>query len=117
MTINIKGTEYDMATTLRVAYKVQGQHNHEPYSKVFEKIGDMTVEQQLGILYCSFECANPEVAKQFTQIEFINYCLDNMNLKDMLDKLKELVQGIMGTDETESSQEPTAGIADEATPL
>ena len=117
MTINIKGTEYEMATTLRVAYKVQGQHNHEPYSKVFENIGDMTVEQQLGILYCSFECANPEVAKQFTQIEFINYCLDNMNLKDMLDKLKELVQGIMGTDGTESSQEPTAGIADEATPL
>ena len=117
MTINIKGTEYDMATTLRVAYKVQGQHNHEPYSKVFEKIGDMTVEQQLGILYCSFECANPEVAKQFTQIEFINYCLDNMNLKDMLDKLKELVQGIMGTDGTEPSQEPTAGTADEATPL
>lgn len=114
MTINIKGTEYDMAATLRVAYKVQGQHNHEPYSKVFERIGDMTVEQQLGILYCSFECANPEVAKTFTKLEFLNYCLDNMNLKDLLDKLKELVQNIMGTEET---QETTADIADEATPL
>ena len=41
VTTTINGVDYELATTLRVAYKVQGQHNHAPYSKVFSEISDM----------------------------------------------------------------------------
>lgn len=117
MTININGNTFEMATTLRVAYKVQGQHNHEPYAKVFENIGNMTVEDQLGILYCSFACANPEYSKTYSQLDFTNYCLDHMNLAEMLEKLKELIEGIMGTkiDEPATEQVPDPNAV--ATPI
>ena len=38
MTTTINGTEYSLGTTLRVAYKVQGQHNHKPYTEVFQLV-------------------------------------------------------------------------------
>lgn len=101
LSINYMGTDYSLATNLRVAYNVQGQHNHKPYTEVFKNIGDMTVEDQLGIIYCSFKCANPDTI--VTREQFQNYLLDNMNLKDMLDVLQGIIQGIMGTsDEKEA---------------
>lgn len=101
LSINYMGTDYSLATNLRVAYNVQGQHNHKPYTEVFKDIGDMTVEDQLGIIYCSFKCANPDTI--VTREQFQNYLLDNMNLKDMLDVLQGIIQGIMGTsDEKEA---------------
>ena len=51
LSINYMGTDFPLATTLRVAYNVQGQHNHKPYTEVFKDIGDMTVEDQLGIIW------------------------------------------------------------------
>ena len=102
LSINYMGTDFPLATTLRVAYNVQGQHNHKPYTEVFKDIGDMTVEDQLGIIYCSFKCANPDTI--VTREQFQNYLLDNMNLKDMLDVLQDIIKGIMGTsDEKEAS--------------
>lgn len=101
LSINYMGTDYSLATNLRVAYNVQGQHNHKPYTEVFKDIGDMTVEDQLGIIYCAFKCANPDTI--VTREQFQNYLLDNMNLKDMLDVLQGIIQGIMGTsDEKEA---------------
>lgn len=105
----IDGQEYPLATTLRVAYMVQGQHNHKPYTEVFKNIGDMTVEDQIGILYAAFCCANPGVQDiktgkmrpQFTREEFQNYYLDNYNLKDLMDQLQEVIKGIMGTTDEE----------------
>jgi len=105
----IDGQEYPLATTLRVAYMVQGQHNHKPYTEVFKNIGDMTVEDQIGILYAAFCCANPGVQDpktgkmrpQFTREEFQNYYLDNYNLKDLMDQLQGVIKGIMGTTDEE----------------
>lgn len=97
MTFTMNGKEYPMAATLRVAYKVQGQHNHKSYSKVFAEIGDMTLEDQIGILFASFQVANPEI--NLTQQQFLNYYLDNANLKVLMDQVKEVIQGIMGTEE------------------
>lgn len=96
MIININGVEYSLATTLRVAYKVQGQHNHKPYSKVFSEIGDMTLEEQVGILFAAFQVANPEV--KMNQQQFLDYYLDHYNLKVLLDQVKEVIQGVMGTE-------------------
>ena len=33
-TIMINGSEYTLACNLRVAYELQGQHNHKPYSEI-----------------------------------------------------------------------------------
>lgn len=97
MCVTINGVEYPLATTLRVAYKVQGQHNHKAYSKIFSEIGDMTLEDQIGILFVSFQVANPEV--QMTRTQFLDYYLDNFNLKVVMDQVKEVIQGIMGIDD------------------
>ena len=104
VTTVIDGVEYPLATTLRVAYQVQGQHNHKPYSKVFADIGDMTIEDQIGILFCAFQVGNPNV--QMLKQTFINYYLDNMNLKQIMDQLKAVIQEITGFEEPAESAQP-----------
>lgn len=99
MTAVINGVEYELATTLRVAYRVQGQHNHKAYSKVFSELGDMTLEDQIGILYAAFQVGNP--MSKMTREEFLNYYLDTYNLKIMMDQVREVIQGIMGVDPDE----------------
>ena len=106
LTTIINGAEYPLSTTLRVAYKVQGQHNHKPYTEVFKGMGDMTLEQQINILYASFQCANPEQAKFITAQAFLDYYLDNYNLKVVMDQLQAVIEGIMGT-ELESQDKTT----------
>lgn len=100
VTTNIKGVEYELATTLRVAYKVQGQHNHKPYSKVFSDIGDMCIEDQIGILHCAFQVGNPDVL--MSKQTFVDYYLDNMNLKQIMDQLKAVIQAITGFDDEQA---------------
>ena len=107
MIVCINGVDYPMAATLRVAYRVQGQHNHKAYSKVFAEIGDMTLEDQIGILYASFKVANPEV--QMTQQQFLDYYLDHFNLRVVMDQVKEVIQGIMGMDDETPAPGATEG--------
>ena len=105
ITTIVNGKEYDLATTLRVAYLVQGQHNHKPYSEVFSGIGDMVLEDQIGILYCAFKVANPDEAKFIKREDFFNSYLDNFTLKEVMDQLEKVIKGIMGTeDETEDAK-------------
>ena len=94
VTTIINGVEYTLATTLRVAYKVQGEHNHKAYSKVFADIGDMCIEDQIGILFCAFQVGNPDNIMQ--KKTFVDYYLDNMNLKQIMDQLKAVIQEITG---------------------
>lgn len=102
----INGVEYPLATTLRVAYLVQGQHNHKPYAEVFKDIGDMTIEDQIGIIYCAFKCANADSTVVISKQSFIDYYLDNFTLREVLNQLQEIVKGIMGEDlEEETSNE------------
>lgn len=98
LTTTINGTEYELSTALRVAYRVQGQHNHKPYTAVFEGLGEMPLEEQVAILYASFQCANPEATKDITQQQFLDYYLDNYTLKVVMDQLQAVIQGIMGAD-------------------
>lgn len=110
VTTTIDGREYELSTTLRVAYKVQGQHNHKPYTEVFQGLGSMTLEQQINILYAAFQCANPEAAFEITAQKFLDYYLDHYNLKVVMSQLQDVVKGIMGTegeDEPQSTGEST----------
>lgn len=96
MYITYKGQEYECATTLRVAYLVQGQHNHKPYTEIFNKVGDMTVEDQIGIVYASVQAANKGLTQHIKLRDFIEEYLDEYTLTDLLDQIKEIIEGIMG---------------------
>lgn len=100
MYITINGTEYPMSTTLRVAYLIQGQHNHKPYSEVFQNIGNMSIEDQIGILYCSFSCADPNNSRAMDRLTFQNALLDSpdMTLSRIMKLITELIKSIMGDD-------------------
>lgn len=118
MYITINGTEYPMATTLRVAYCVQGQHNHKPYSEVFQNIGNMSIEDQIGILYCSFSCANPDKSKTMDRLTFQNALLDSpdMTLSKIMKLITELIKSIMGDDLPKDTEDVSEDTEDVATP-
>ena len=101
MTLN--GEKYQLATTLRVAFKIQGMHEHKPYAKVFQEIGDMGVEDQIGVIYASFIVANPDEKFKWTTQTFQDYCLDNINVKELMELLQQIIKGIMGLDDDEDT--------------
>lgn len=103
----INGEEFALATTLRVAYKIQGQHNHKSYTEIFKSIGDMPLEQQIGMLYVSFQCANPEAAFRIKQQDFLDFYLDNYNLKVVMEQLEQVIQGITGYTDNAETNAPT----------
>jgi hypothetical protein len=109
LTVKINDAEYPLANTLRVAYKVQGQHNHKPYTEVFKNIGNMHLEDQIGILYAAFECANPEKANFIKRQDFLDSYLDTYNLKTMMDHIQGVIKGIMGEDFFEEKDEDASG--------
>ena len=96
VTIIFNEKEYNLATTLRVAYMVQGQHNHKPYTEVFQQIGNMTLEDQIAILYAAFTCVNKDEAKFITRQNFLDYYLDNYTLSDVMSQLQAVIEGITG---------------------
>lgn len=104
VTTTINGVEYNLATSLRVAYAVQGQHNHAPYSKIFSELGDMCIEDQIGILYEAFKIANPDVP--MNKATFLSYYLDNFKLKEVIKQAGAVIKEIVG-EEDEASK--TAG--------
>ena len=106
ITLEFRGQVYPLSTTLRVAYEVQGQHNHKPYTQVFEAMGDMKVEEQIGIVWAAFKCANKEyiASTGINQKTFLEEFLDTCNLKDLMNLLEKIVGGIMGEDLSKDKQ-------------
>lgn len=104
-TIKINGNEYTLACNLRVAYELQGQHNHKPYSQILASVGDMTLEQQIDILYLAFKVGNPEMAKTFTREMFRIYILDaeEFNTTVLMELITDVIAGILGKDLREDS--------------
>lgn len=96
LNITIGTTEYELATTLRVAYLVQGQNNHKSYVELFQEIDKMTLEQQVGIVYAAFVAANPDQKKTITQNDFFEYFLDNYTISELMKYVSKIIEGIMG---------------------
>lgn len=96
LSINLFEQEYALSNKLRVAYRVQGQHDHKPYTEVFSGVGDMPIEDQIGIIYESFWCANPEVRDKISRQQFLEEYLDKYDVKTLMEQLREIIQGIMG---------------------
>ena len=105
-TVKFKDKEYPLATTLRVAYRIQGQHNHKPYAEIFKGIGDMTLEDQVGIIYESFLCGSRYDlnVQNIKRTEFLEDFLDNYTLSEMMNMLQEVIKGIVGESATETSE-------------
>lgn len=116
LTVKINGVEYPLACTLRVAYKIQGQHNHKPYTEVFKNIGDMHLEDQIGILYAAFECANPDQVGLIKRQAFLDSYLDNYNLKIMMNHIQGVIKGIMGDDFFDEDENEKVDSDDNAVP-
>jgi hypothetical protein len=115
ITIMFRGREFSMGTTLRVAYLVQGQHNHKPYLQIFEGLGEMVLEDQIGILWASFKCANAQYVTDsgLKRSEFQEDLLDNYNLGEMMELLKKVIGGIMGEDMDKDTAEEKVKDVDE----
>ena len=111
LSINLFGQEYALSNKLRVAYRVQGQHDHKPYTEVFSGVGDMPIEDQIGIIYESFWCANPEVRDKISRQQFLEEYLDKYDVKALMEQLREIIQGIMGV-----KDDDLAADASEANP-
>lgn len=96
--ININGNDYPLACNLRVAYTLQNQHNHESYTSILSRVGEMPLEQQIDILYIAFQVANTEVAKTFTRDMFRAYIFDHdeFNATVLLNLIKRVISGILG---------------------
>lgn len=105
MYITIDGNDFSLSTKLRVAYKVQGQHAHKPYTEIFRNAGDMTIEEQIGIIYASFAIENPEKARELTQSKFCDYVLDNLNLMEVMELIKGIIRGISGKSDEETTED------------
>ena len=88
--------EFELATNLKVAYKVQGYHNHKPYLQIFVELDKMLIEQQIAIVYAALVSADPAIAKEVTKTYFEDYMLERYNVKELMNLVAEIVQGIMG---------------------
>ena len=111
LSVNLFGQEYALSNKLRVAYRVQGQHDHKPYTEVFSGVGDMPIEDQIGIIYESFWCANPEARDKISRQQFLEEYLDKYDVKSLMEQLREIIQGIMGV-----KDDDLAAAASEANP-
>lgn len=98
-TIDICGETLALAANLRVAYMVQGCNGHKPYTQVFQELGEMPIEKQIEIIYVAAKVADPTLPKRIPQQKFLDYCLDNYNVKQILDNLKYITHGSLGIDD------------------
>lgn len=112
--ITIKDKQYPLSDTLRVAYVIQGMHNHAAYSDVFNSVAKMSIEKQVGLVYASFKVANPEEAKFITEQVFLAEVLDHYNLVKLMSLLKRIIAGITGE---RDDKEPTANPQEEVSDL
>lgn len=108
LTIEINGVEYELATTLRVAYLVQAQHNHANYIDVFSRIDKMSIEEQIGILWAAFSAKNPESTKRVDRKMFTNIVLDTFDLSMLMELIKKIIEGIMGKELTDQAEKTEA---------
>ena len=101
ITITLNDNKYQLSDKLRVAFKFQEVNNHKPYMQLFDGMADMPIEKQIQLIWVAFEMANPGTAsfenpsKAMQWPEFRDYCLDNINLNDIMEIIQGIIEGIM----------------------
>ena len=111
-TIILNGIEYTLASNLRVAYELQGQHNHKSYTQILSSVDEMTIEQQLDMIYIAFKVKNPDDAKTFTKEMFRKYILDSdeFNVTTIMTIISDIIAGILGQDLSENADAPSEPV-------
>lgn len=92
--LTIGETDYTLATSLRVAYVIQGMNNHKAYLDVFKEIDKMTIEKQVEFLYAAYSVAATDTP--MPKNDFLNICLDNLDLSGVMGAIKQIIEGITG---------------------
>lgn len=105
-TVLFRGENKPLATNLRVAYAVQGQHNHKSYMDVFTGIDEMSLPQQVGIIFLAFTFANKDI--EVTEEEFFNEFLDTNDVSSLMETLTQIIEGIMGKELVERVEQSKA---------
>lgn len=105
ITRKIGDEEFNFATTLRVAYKIQGYNNHTSYTKIFREITEATVEKQVEILYAAFQIAEPVKSLSYKQQDFLAFVLDNCSTRELMSVLTDILMGITGATEADIDDE------------
>lgn len=103
ITLTINGIDYKFATTLRVAYVLQGMNNHKPYLEIFQNIDKSPLEGQINILYAAYTVACEDVPMK--KEEFLNLCMDNLDLGILMDSIKNIIEGITGKELADAHKE------------
>ena len=101
LTVTFRDREFPLAATLRVAYNLQGQHNHKSYIDIFQSIDKMTLEEQIGIVWAAFAAANRDEATFIKSTDFREDLLDRYNVGELMEMVGEIIGGIMGKDPEE----------------
>lgn len=98
--------KYELSTSLRVAYVLQGMNNHKPYLEIFQNLDKMAIEQQIKFLYAAYSVAAKDNAVVDEDV-FINECLDNLTLQEVLGAVQQLISGITGKSIDEAAETAT----------
>ena len=106
-TLTVGSKKYELSTSLRVAYVLQGMNNHKPYLEIFQNLDKMAIEQQIKFLYAAYSVAAKDAVVVDEDV-FINECLDNLTLQEVLGAVQQLISGITGKsiDETVEAATP-----------
>ena len=91
MVIKFQGQDYEVATTLRVAFTIQSRFNHKPYMQIFQDIQNMPLEEQVRMLFVAFDLKNPNTV---TEKQFLDEVLDNWNLYMITTNVANLIESI-----------------------
>ena len=109
--LTIDGTDYKLATTLRVAYVLQGMNNHKPYLEIFQNVDKMPLEGQVNVLYAAYTVACE--GAPMTKEAFLNLCLDNLDLGEIMNNIKSIIEGITGKNLADVQNETVSGDSNE----
>lgn len=117
MELTLGGKTYTLAANLRVAYNVQGQHNHRSYMEIFKEVDSMPIEDQIGIIYEAAKVgSNGNVP---SRADFLSAYLDdpNASIVNMMKTLKQIYEGIVGQkleapEENTDNQESTESVGE-----
>lgn len=100
--LHVGDNVYELATNLRVAYVLQGMNNHKSYLSIFQEIDKLPIEKQLEFLYAAYTVGSGSETI-LSKNDFINDCLDNLDLSQVMEAIKQVVMGITGQMMNESS--------------
>lgn len=93
MILRVGNNEYELATTLRVVYKLREIAGAKSLQAAVNSIQDLDLDGQLELLYAAHVAATPSVVA--TKETFIGDILDNLGIFAVTNVINELADGLL----------------------